>query len=359
MQPNSQLPPTTHAQGHTQANAPAIDLASLTRWITEAAVQHGHELPQYLATCLDISALRSQAVLRQLVELQWLSTQDLGDERRFAPGALRQVVKRYGLKGLQEDRPWRREFAPCFELPKEISRMAQHAFTELLNNAIDHSGGSAVTVSMRQTPLQLQLLVSDDGCGLFERIAQSFDIPDPQLALLELCKGKLTSAPHQHSGHGLFFTSQLADVFDIHANAQAFQRRAWERLQWHAGRNAAQSGTSIYLAIQLDSARTLDEVLRAHSLNQDSMGFERTVVPLHLLGSSQVLASRADAKRAVARLQQFRHAEMDFAGITAVGHGFADEVFRVFKRDHPDTELVPVGMCAKVAAMVHSVSVEG
>jgi signal transduction histidine kinase len=46
--------------------------------------------------------------------------------------------------------------------------MAQHAFTELLNNAIDHSGGTQVTVSMRQTPLHLQLLVSDDGCGLFD-----------------------------------------------------------------------------------------------------------------------------------------------------------------------------------------------
>ena len=357
MQPSTQAAVPATPQPDVPPTAPPVDLTPLTRWITEAAVQHPGDLPQYLASCLDISARRADTVLQQLMDLQWLSTQDLGDERRFVPGALRQVVKRYELKGLQEDRPWRRDFAPCFELPREIARMAQHAYTELLNNAIDHSGGSAVTVSMRQTPLQLQLLVSDDGCGLFSRIAQHFDIPDPQLALLELCKGKLTSAPRQHSGHGLFFTSQLADVFDIHANAHAFQRRAWERLQWHAGRHATQSGTSIYLAIQLDSPRTLNEVLRAHSLNQDSMGFERTTVPLHLLGSNQVLASRADAKRALSRLQHFRRAEIDFAGITDVGHGFADQMFRVFSRDHPDTELVPVGMSAQVAAMVHSISV--
>jgi len=349
------MPPTT-APTPAPTAAP-IEIATLTRWITEAAVQHGDDLPQYLASCLDISARRADTVLQQLVDLQWLTTTDLGDERRFVPGALRQVVKRYELKGLHEDMPWRRDFAPCFELPRQIARMAQHAFTELLNNAVDHSGGTAVTVSMRQTPLQVQLLVSDDGCGLFERIAKKFDIPDPQLALLELCKGKLTSAPRKHSGHGLFFTSQLADVFDIHANAQAFQRRAWERLQWHRGRHATQVGTSIYVALQLDSTRTLDEVLRAHSLNQDSMGFERTVVPMHLLGCAQVLASRADAKRAVARLSNFRLAEIDFAGITDVGHGFADEMFRVFRRDHPDTELVPVGMNAQVAAMVHSVSI--
>ena len=75
-----------------------------------------------------------------------------------------------------------------------------------------------------------------------------------------------------------------------------------------------------------------------------------------LLGSDTVLASRADAKGAVARLTSFKSTEIDFAGITDVGHGFADEMFRVLKRDHPGIELRPVGMCAQVAAMVHSVS---
>jgi hypothetical protein len=55
------------------------------------------------------------------------------------------------LAGLQEDLPWSRDFAPFFALATEVARMAQHAFTELLNNAIDHSGGTQVTVSMRQT----------------------------------------------------------------------------------------------------------------------------------------------------------------------------------------------------------------
>jgi len=65
---------------------------------------------------------------------------------------------------------------------------------------------------LRQTPLQAQLLVSDDGCGIFNRIAQGFGIQDPRLALLELSKGKLTSDPAAHCGHGLYFTARLADV---------------------------------------------------------------------------------------------------------------------------------------------------
>lgn len=332
-----------------------IDIAPLTQWITAAVLQHGDDLAAALMARLDISRRRANGLLRKLVAMQWLQATGTPRRPRYAPGALRQVVQRYALDGLQEDLPWRRDFAPNFALPSAVQRMAQHAFTELLNNAIDHSGGTQVTVSMRQTPLQVQLLVSDDGCGLFERIAQSFDIADPQLAMLELSKGKLTSAPDRHSGHGLFFSSRLADVFDIHANAAAFQCRSWERLSWRSGRPAARQGSSIYVAIQLDTTRTLDSVLRAHSL-EGGYDFDRTEVPLHLLGGEgRALASRADARRVASRLGGFRRAELSFDGVDDIGHGFADELFRVFQRDNPGLLLVPVGMNRGVQAMVASV----
>ena len=333
-----------------------IQIAPLTPWITEAAVLHGSELHAHLMQRLNISRRRAGTLLHKLVQAQWLTS--LGTPRKpiYRPGPLRQVVRRYPLAGLQEDLPWRRDFHPFFELTAELRRMAQHAFTELLNNAVDHSGGSSVTVSMRQTPTQLQLLVSDDGCGVFERIAHSFDISDPTVAMLELSKGKLTSLPDRHSGHGLFFTSRLADVFDIHANASAFQCRSWERRSWHAGRPAARSGTSIYLAISMDSQRTLDSVLREHSADGAGYGFERTVVPLQLVNTDGVgLVSRADAKRVASGLPKFRRAEIDFEGVAHIGHGFADELFRVFQRNNPTLELVPLAMQPCVAAMVRAV----
>ena len=335
---------------------PRIDLAPITQWITAAAAQHGSELHAELMQRLSIGRRSAGTLLKKLVASQWLVAEGTPRRPLYRPGALRQVVRRYTLAGLQEDLPWRHDFAPFFDPPAEVRRMAQHAFTELLNNAIDHSGGRAATVSMRQTPLHLQLLVSDDGCGIFERIAQSFEIRDPQLAMLELSKGKLTSQPKRHSGHGLFFSSRLADVFDLHANQAAFQQRSWEPQQWRSSRPLAHAGTSIYLAIALDTPRTLDAVLRSHSAQQAGYAFEHTVVPLHLIGSGELaLASRADAKRVASRLAQFRRAEIDFSGISEVGHGFADELFRVFSRQHPALELVPISMAPRVAAMVHSV----
>jgi anti-sigma regulatory factor (Ser/Thr protein kinase) len=276
------------------------------------------------------------------------------------------VVQRYRIEGLDEHRPWRRDFAPCFELPAAVRHMAQHGFTELLNNAIEHSGGATVTVSMRQTPLQLQLLVADDGCGLFTRIAECFAIDEPDLAMLELGKGKLTTAPDHHSGHGLFFSAQLADVIDIQANGVGYQRRAWEPGQWHAARGrtgatATRNGTAVYMAIQLQTDRTLEAVLQAHSASGRGYDFSRTRVPLALLcgrpagPADAALLSRAEARRATQRLARFTQADIDFSGISHLGHGFADELFRVFPRQHPQLELNPVGMAPAVAAMVESV----
>ncbi len=329
-----------------------IHLTPLTLWITQAALEHGPLLPEHLMQRLAVSRRAANKMLQELVAAQWLASQGTGRKTDYRPGALRQVVQRYPLQRLQEDLPWRSDFAPFFELPPEVGRMVQHAFTELLNNAVDHSAGSTVTVSLRQTPLQAQLLVSDDGCGLFERIAQGFGIADPRLALLELSKGKLTSAPDAHCGHGLYFTARLADVLCLHANRVGFQRRAWEAQPWRSSTPVVQGGTSVYLAISLDTARTLDSVLCDYSLSPGSYAFERTEVPLQLMATDAVLASRAEARRAVARLALFRRADINFSGIEDIGQGFADEMFRVFRKAHPDVELVAVGMAPRVAAKV-------
>jgi anti-sigma regulatory factor (Ser/Thr protein kinase) len=332
------------------------DLAAVTQWITAAATLAGPDLPADVMGRLGISRRSALGLLRKLVAAQWLSLEGSVRKGHWRPGVLRQVVQRYPLDGLQEDLPWARDFAPFLALPAEVARMAQHAFTELLNNAIDHSGGTQVTVSMRQTAMHLQLLVSDDGCGVFDRIESAFAIADPTLAMLELSKGKLTTDPDRHTGRGLFFTSRLADVFDLHANETAFQYRGWDRRSWFKGKPTARQGTSIYMGIALDTARTLDSVLRAHSLDGDGYGFDRTVVPLQLMvGGATGLESRAQAKRVATRLHSFRCAEVDFSGISDVGHGFVDELFRVFLREHPEVDVVPVGMVPRVAAMVDSV----
>ncbi len=329
-------------------------LAAATSWITPAALLHGDALPEVLMQRLRITHRSAMALLRRLEAAQWVQRSGPARRPRFKPGAMRQVVRGYPLAGLTEDGPWAQDFAPYLTVAPNVARLAQHAFSELLNNAIDHSGGSTVTISVRQTAMHLQLLVCDDGCGLFERIARCFQIDDPALAMFELSKGKLTTQPQAHRGHGLFFTARLADFFHLHANQEAFQR-AGERSDWARSLPVERMGTSVYLAIALDSERTLDDVRRQHSVDR-GYTFDSTVVPLRLLlGESIGLESRAQAKRVAARLPVFRRAEVDFSGIADIGHGFADELFRVFERQHPALQLVPTGMAPRVLSMVESV----
>ena len=328
-------------------------LSDVTHWITEAALQHPQDLAAHLAERRSTGRASARALLQKLVALNWLRQAGSRSRPRHEPGLMRQVVRRYPLPGLREDEPWTRDFAPNFILPDTVASMAQHAFTELLNNAVEHSGGGSVTVSMRQTPMQLQLLVSDDGRGIFEVIGEAFGINDPALAMLELAKGKLSSQPDRHTGRGLFYTAKLADVFDLHANNAAFQQQDWQREQWQRARPACRCGTAVYVAICLDTERTLDAVLRHYSLDGAGYGFERTVVPLQLITAPQQgLGSRAQAQRAASRLDEFRRAELDFAGLADVGPAFTDELFRVFGAGHPGVQLVPLNMAPRVAEMV-------
>ena len=333
-----------------------LDINTLTLWITAAAMQHPNDLADHVAGRSGVTRRTAQKALARLVELNWLQREGSARKPTWRPGLLRQAAHRYALAGLEEDLPWSRDFAPHFALPPHVQRITQHCFCELLNNAIDHSEGTSVAVSLRQTPSHVQLLVSDDGRGVFDKIHEAFALDDPALAMLELSKGKLTSQPQRHTGRGLFFTSKLADVFDLHANERAFQRREWEGGGWQAGRALKHRGTSVYAAIALDTRRTLESVLTAWSADGAGLDFDRTIVPLRVITSSLAsLESRAQARRVTARLQQFRRAEVDFTGVPHIGHGFADELFRVYACQQPGFELVPVNMSPAVAMLIDNV----
>ena len=333
-----------------------VDFNSITLWIASAAVDHPRDLPHIVAERAGISRTTAQKVIKRLIDGQWLIRSGRNRSTIYQPGLLRQVVQRYSLERLSEDIPWTRDFARYFNLPENVQRIVQHAFSELLSNAIDHSGGQQVTVSLRQTPSHVQLLVSDDGRGLFNKVQEAFALEDPQLAMLELSKGKLTSQPERHTGRGLFFTSRLADVFDLHANELAYQHRGWDKKGWSPGRALKRQGTSVYAAFCLDTSLSVDAVMRAYSLSGQGLHFERTVVPLRLMVSTSAgLESRAQARRVASRLNLFRRAEVDFSGVTQVGHSFADELFRVMSNQMPDLDLVPVNMNSAVAEMVESI----
>jgi anti-sigma regulatory factor (Ser/Thr protein kinase) len=338
----------------TAADRSPASLPVLTTWITRAALDHPADLDQVLAQHFGCSLRTARQWLARLAAGGWLQRSGTSRRPHWRPGVLRQVTHRYTLDGLQEDRPWTRDFAPAFDLRPNVARLAQHAFMELLNNAVEHSGGRCVAVSMRQTALHLQLLVSDDGVGLFRRIEQAHGIDDAALAMLELAKGRLTSQPERHAGRGLFYAARLADMLDLHANQHGFRHAAADG--WQPARAAADRGTAVFVGLALDTPRTLDEVLRSASTDGQGYGLERTRVPLRLLcPAGTALDSRAQARRVATRLDRFGHAELDFAGVDALGHSFADELFRVLPAQQTGWSAQVCNAAAPVTRMIDAV----
>ena len=61
--------------------------------------------------------------------------------------------------------------------------------------------------------------------------------------------------------------------------------------------------------------------------------FERSLVTVRFYAGEYV--SRSEARRLLARLDQFREVILDFSRVKSIGQGFADEIFRVFASAHP------------------------
>lgn len=78
-------------------------------------------------------------------------------------------------------------------LPNNVYKIWQYAFTEMMNNAIDHSNASKITVYVAQNYCSTKVMIEDNGIGIFEKIRQycGYDCVDD--AVTELFKGKLTT----------------------------------------------------------------------------------------------------------------------------------------------------------------------
>ncbi len=102
---------------------------------------------------------------------------------------------------------------------------------------------------------------------------------------------------------------------------------------WLIEDKSAVSGTLVTMTLSVDSSRLQREVFDRFSSEESDYAFSKTHVPVRLMQyGSDNLVSRSQAKRLLSRFERFQDVLLDFSGIESIGQGFADEVFRVFKR---------------------------
>ena len=197
------------------------------------------------------------------------------------------------LGGLAEDAVWR-DFADTLPSQSEDARkIGAYAFTEMLNNAIDHSQGSSARVRVWEDDDALSFEIADDGIGVFANVQRSFALPDVFAAVAELTKGKRTTAADHHSGEGIFFTSKVVDDFELCSNGVIW--RVDNSVEDQAvGESSVTKGTRVRFTVKSQTARSLSEVFRRFS-REHEFNRSQPIIKLFEIGSEFV--SRSEAKR--------------------------------------------------------------
>jgi len=261
----------------------------------------------------------------------------------------------YPTRGLREDTVFA-EAALRLNLRTAVSpaayRIGAYAFTEMLNNAIEHSGAATCRAELALRTRDLQLTVRDQGVGAFESIRKRFRLAEEADAIGELLKGKATSLPERHSGEGIFFTSKACDRFSLRSHKIEIAFDSVKRTTVVTLR-PSMKGTRVEMSISRSSRRKLETVFAAFAPEEYDFRFERSVVTVRF--AARDFVTRSEAKRLVFRLEQFHEVILDFAGLKSIGQGFADEVFRVFPASHPAVILKRVNVPPAIDAVIRHV----
>lgn len=255
--------------------------------------------------------------------------------------------------GLAEDAVWRKDIEEKLgPMPSNVLDIWRYGFTEMFNNAIDHSGGTTIHVTFEKTAVSTRIIIDDNGVGIFKKIQTQLGLLDERHAVLELAKGKLTTDPTRHSGEGIFFTSRMFDDFQILSGGVYFSHQFGDKEDWILERDGGSNGTCVWMKLNNHTARTMKKVFDEYA-SDDDYGFNKTVVPVKLAqyGDSK-LVSRSEAKRLLARVDRFKIVILDFSGIESVGQAFADEIFRVFANAHPGMKLIELNASPEVQQMI-------
>lgn len=322
---------------------------------------HGPTSGTALAEHIGISRQAVNKHLRKLVEIgdivKWGKTRGAvyGLPENDVPEERRSFDKRYSLAGLEEDRVFD-EVALRLNLRRELNAGAfeifKYSLTEVVNNAIDHSGSDKCQVCVQLGSYEASFSVRDYGIGIYSRVQEVYGLKDEYEALGELLKGKRTSQPEHHSGEGLFFTSKVGDEVTIqsHHISVNFMNR---RKDLQTGEIPFLKGTRVDFTVNKRARRRLSDIFDRYAPEEFDFQFSRSRVYVKLFQRNYM--SRSEARRLTAGLAQFKHIVLDFTGVSSAGQAFCDEIFRVFQRRNPKIEIGVKNTNPAVAQMIRHV----
>jgi len=298
------------------------------RELTEAFGVSRQAINKHLKGLIENGKVRKEGTTKGTIYSVYGSTDKKDMPQRFK--------RRYTLEGLEEYVVFN-ECDSNLQLKKSLSQnvfnVVRYAFTEMMNNAIEHSESKIGDIEFFVNAYNCGFKIKDYGIGIFYSVFKKLALPDEPAAVRELLKGKTTTMQEKHTGEGVFFTSKSGDLvaFQSHRAELVFDNRAKDVFVMA---RRLTKGTEMSFRISRNSKRKLEDIFNLYAPAEYEHRFEKTRVFVKLYHKE--LISRSEARRMLNGLDKFKEIIIDFLGIRSIGQGFADEIFRVFRKAHPD-----------------------
>ena len=270
-------------------------------------------------------------------------------------GNVLSLKKVYILAGLEEDIVFS-EIERSLNLKNIVTQhvhsIIRYMFTEILNNAIDHSNSESCSINVMIDQYQTRIIIRDYGIGIFYSIYTKYGLRDENEAVGELLKGKTTTMGERHSGEGVFFTSKIARhaSFRSHKINLIFEN---DKNDIFVKQQRSFKGTEVTLQISNKARKRLDSVFNQFAPEEYDYQFEKTRVNVKLFHQHYI--SRSEARRMLSGLDKFKEIILDFKNVKTMGQAFTDEIFRVFQKRYPDIKIQLVNLSPQLVPMIRHV----
>ncbi len=245
------------------------------------------------------------------------------------------------------------------KLPENTLHILEYAFTEMMNNAIEHSQSKTIQVEFFEDTDGVVFKIKDYGIGVFNNVKSKFGLTSDLEAIQELLKGKTTTAPQAHSGEGIYFTSKIASFFTLESfSTRLIINNALPDIfieDMHS-----KKGTEVMFRISRHSKSDLNALFAQSYSDPKNYAFDKTVITVKLFALGTTYVSRSQARRLLDNLEQrFKTIVLDYNHVPSIGQAFADEIYRVFHQRHPNIELVSINTSKNVDFMIKRASSTG
>ena len=319
---------------------------------------HPQDIVLLIAKTFNITRQTAHYHVKRLIKKEIIiKTGDTRGTRYFLANSAHIEFSERISSELDEDDLWKEFIEPKLKgVPENVLTITRYAFTEMVNNAIDHSMGERVVVTCDIQGGNILIDVLDDGVGVFESLRKKKGFATLRESVLHLSKGKFTTDPVRHSGEGIFFTSRAVDRFSLLSSHLMYaffddgNEDDW--LIQEERDKAPKKGTFVRMVIPLSSQKKLQDVFGEYTSADDDKTFSKTTMFVKLSKDDDMYISRSQARRLLVGAEKFKKIVLDFRGVKSVGQGFVDQVFRVFQSEHPDIEITYTNASKDVEFMV-------